>query len=85
MRAAFRSSSAFTREKLSKVSLPLLLIGTERDRLVSAAAIARVARLLPRAELMMFPDCAHEILREEDRVRDKALDRIDQFLAATSG
>ena len=85
MRAAFRSSATFTREKLLKVSLPLLLIGTERDRLVSAAAIARVARLLPRAELMMFPDCAHEILREEDRVRDKALDRIDQFLAATSG
>ena len=85
MRAAFRSSSAFTREKLSKVSLPLLLIGTERDRLVSAAAIARVAGLLPRAELLMFPDCAHEILREEDRVRDEALDRIDQFLAAASG
>jgi lysophospholipase len=85
MRAAFRSSAtAFTREKLATVDIPILLIATEQDRLVSSPAISRIASLLPKAELLMFPDCAHEILREENAVRDQALERIDRFLAAES-
>ena len=56
LRAAFRSAAAaFTPERLAAVELPILILGTERDRLVSPAAIRRVARLLPRAELHMFP------------------------------
>jgi lysophospholipase len=83
MRAAYRSSlSAFTRDKLSRIKVPLLFLGTSRDRLVSPAAIARAAALVPNAELAMFDDCAHEILREEDEARDDALKRIDDFLAA---
>jgi lysophospholipase len=58
----------------------MLLIGTERDRLVSPAAIRRAASLLPNGELEMFDDAAHEILRERDEVRLKALARIDEFL-----
>ena len=82
MRAAFRSAAgAFTRERLAAVTLPLLLIGTERDRLVSPAAIRRVAGELPDAEIEMYPDAAHEILREADPVRRAALARIDAFLA----
>lgn len=81
MRAAFRSAAAaFTPERLAGIDLPLLVLGTERDRLVSAAAIRRVAGQLPRAELEMFADSAHEILREADPVRSKALARIDSFL-----
>ena len=80
MRAAFRSSAAFTPDKLARVEVPVLLVAARHDRLVSAAAIARVARLLPRSELHMFDDSAHEILREEDRIRDFALERIDAFL-----
>jgi lysophospholipase len=80
MRAAFRSAAAFTRERLAKVRLPVLLLGTERDRLVSAAAIRRTAGELPDAELEMFPDAGHEILREADPVRLAALARIDAFL-----
>jgi lysophospholipase len=49
--------------------------------LVSFPAIERAARRLPRAELVRFgPEAAHEILREADPVRDKALRRIDAFL-----
>ncbi|MGZ8998532.1 MAG: alpha/beta hydrolase [Allosphingosinicella sp.] len=85
MRAAYRSSaSSFTRERLSRVKIPVLMLGTECDRLVSPAAIKKVSELLPRSELVMFPDCAHEILREEDRIRDEALERIDNFLKAQS-
>jgi len=83
MRAAFRSAAAaFTPERLALVKLPVLLVGTDRDRLVSPAAIRRVAAELPCAELEMYPDSAHEILREADPVRRAALARIDAFLDA---
>ena len=80
MRAAFRSAASFAPERLAGVRLPVLLIGTERDRLVSPAAIRRVAGELPDAELEMYPDAGHEILRESDPVRLSALARIDSFL-----
>lgn len=80
MRAAFRSSAAFNRKKLAAIDVPVLLIGTERDRLVSPAAIRRVAASLPRAELEMFADAGHEILREVDPIRLEAMARIDRFL-----
>jgi lysophospholipase len=66
--------------RLATVDLPLLLVGVEHDRLVSAAAIRRVARALPRAELTMFDEGAHEILREQDGPRLAAFARIDTFL-----
>jgi lysophospholipase len=80
LKAAFASCAALTPAKLAAVKVPVLLIGTERDRLVSPAAIRRAAGRLPRAELLMFDDSAHEILRERDEVRLKALARIDDFL-----
>jgi lysophospholipase len=86
MRAAFRSrATAFTPEKLAKVDLPILIIGAEKDRLVSAAAIREAVAALPRAELLMMPDAAHEILRDTDAVREEALARIDGFLAGLKG
>jgi lysophospholipase len=86
MRAAFRSRAAtFTPEKLAAVDLPILIIGADKDRLVSAAAIREAAALLPHAELEMMPDARHEILRDADDVRDRALARIDAFLAGLKG
>ncbi len=82
LNAAYHSARAFTAEALGKVDLPILLLGAERDQLVSPAAIKRVAELLPNSELVMFDDCAHEILRERDQVRGEALARIDAFLDA---
>lgn len=81
LRAAYRSEAAFTAEKLAGVDVPMLLIGTDRDRLVSPEAIRAAAARLPKAELHIYPDAAHEILREVDRVRLDALARIDAFLA----
>lgn len=78
--AAYRASARLTPAALGKVELPVLLIGTERDRLVSPAAIRRAAALLPRSELLMFDDSGHEILREADKVRLEAHARIDAFL-----
>jgi lysophospholipase len=78
--AAYRSIAALTPEKLRSIHLPVLLLGTKRDRLVSAPAIRSAAEILPNAELMMFADAAHEILREIDSIRLPALERIDTFL-----
>ncbi|HEX9963791.1 MAG TPA: alpha/beta hydrolase [Allosphingosinicella sp.] len=84
LRAAFASCSALTPAKLAALDTPVLLVGTERDRLVSPAAIRRAASQLPNAELLMFDDSAHEILRERDEVRLKALAAIDSFLERQS-
>ncbi|WP_228726855.1 alpha/beta fold hydrolase [Novosphingobium aureum] len=66
---------------LEAVTTPVLLIGTSADGLVSWPAIRRAARRLPHGELLGFgKEAAHEILREADPVRDKALARIEDFL-----
>jgi lysophospholipase len=83
MRAAFRSAAAwFTPEKLSRVRVPVLLLAAAHDRLVSIREIERASRALPRASLEIFPDAAHELLREADPIRLAALARIDAFLDA---
>lgn len=85
LKAAYRSCAALTPARLAAVNLPVLLIGTERDRLVSPAAIRRAAAQLPRAELVMYEDSAHELLRERDEIRLKALGAIDSFLDRSAG
>lgn len=67
---------------LERVNVPILLIATTADRLVAWPAIAAAKARLPDAELVQFGDEArHEILREIDPVRDRALAAIDAFLA----
>ena len=78
--AAFRSCARLTDARLRKVDVPVLLLGTETDRLVSPAAIRRAASLLPKARIRMFAQAAHELLREADPVRLAALAEIDAFL-----
>ena len=77
--AAYRSIDGLTLERMAEVRLPILILGTERDRLVSPNAIRRAAQALPEAELKMYPDAAHELLRESDEVRLDALAAIDAF------
>lgn len=78
--AAYRSAAeAFTPAKLTRVELPVLLLATATDRLVSSDAIERAAALLPNATLHIYPRAGHEILREADSVRDDVLARIAAF------
>ena len=49
---------------------------------MSPLAIERAALRIPRGELVRFGGGArHELLREADVVRDRALAAIDEFLA----
>lgn len=78
--AAFRSIDRLSPAALQRLQTPLLLLGAEQDRLVSADGIRKAATLLPNAELRMFADAAHELLREADPVREQAFAAIDDFL-----
>jgi lysophospholipase len=82
MRAAIASMRWLDRrEVLEMVMVPTFIVATSADRLVGIAAIDRAARWLPHAEMLRFgAEAAHEILREVDPVRDRALGAIDEFL-----
>lgn len=79
---AFRSIRVLgSGRALEETRVPVLGLIAERDGLVDAwAALAMLARL-PDAEVVRFGrESAHEILREADAVRNRALDAIDRFL-----
>lgn len=81
--AAFRSMAALEAAPLESVRTPLLFVIAEADGLIDARAALRIAPRLPQAEMLRFgPESAHEILREADPVRDRALATIDGFIAA---
>lgn len=66
---------------MEAVEAPILIISTAADRLVSHAANIRASRRLPRGELVEFgSEAHHEILREADEVRRRAMDAIEHFL-----
>lgn len=66
---------------LEKVQTPVMLVATSDDKLVSFKGSARAAHRLPHGELAAFgAEARHEILREVDAVRDRALAQIDEFL-----
>lgn len=67
---------------LEAVRVPLLVIASDDDKLVSFAAILRAAQRIPGARLLRFgKEGQHELLREADPVRDRVMAAIDAFLA----
>jgi lysophospholipase len=73
------------RGALEAISVPVLLLGVRGDRLVEFGAIERAARRMPRAQLGRFgEESRHELLREADPVRDRAIAAIDDFLDRTA-
>ena len=81
---AFESTRRLRASRRVKlVRTPMLVLVAEADKLVRAADAIKVAGLLPDARLVRFGnESAHEILREVDPVRDRALGEIDIFLSA---
>jgi lysophospholipase len=82
MAAAARSFAVIDRSgAMEGVRTPVLILGTDGDRLVSPQAMRRAARRLPNADVLMLDkSAAHEVLREVDAARDRLMTRIDQFL-----
>jgi len=66
---------------LEAVRTPVLILATDNDKLVGFAPIAKAAARLRDCELIHFgKEAHHEILREEDAVRDRAIAACDAFL-----
>ncbi|WP_374944646.1 alpha/beta fold hydrolase [Sphingomonas sp.] len=80
---SFEATGALARDpRLATLAPPVLLLVADHDGLVDARAAVKVATRLRGATLLRFgPESAHEILREADPVRDRALSAIDAFLA----
>lgn len=69
------------RDVLARVTLPVFLLSTSGDKLVSPRASRRAASRLVNVKFVeMEPQVRHEILREADCFRDPALAAIDAFL-----
>ena len=67
--------------KLENTLTPVLLLSTSNDKLVSHRAVVKAAQRLPNGELLGFGrEAHHEILREVDAVRGKAMGGIAAFL-----
>ena len=67
--------------KLHNVETPLLFLATSADELVNNAVIEFAHQLLPNSRLKLFgEECAHEIYREADEVRNEALEASFAFL-----
>jgi lysophospholipase len=68
-------------DALERVAVPVLIVSTTADRLVSHPANIRAAQRLPKGELVEFgAEAYHEILREVDPVRERAMAAIAEFL-----
>ena len=79
--AADSSAAMFRRGALESVAIPTFIVATEADRLVSASAIRSALARMPHIDSLIFgSEARHEILRETDSVREKALAAIDRFL-----
>ncbi|QNE31726.1 alpha/beta hydrolase [Sphingomonas sp. NBWT7] len=69
--------------RLATIKTPLLMLIADADGLVDSRAAVALAARLPTAQVVRFGrESAHEILREADPVRDRALAAIDAFLTA---
>lgn len=69
--------------RLRALDVPVLLLVPMADQLVDPNAALAVAAKLPDARVVKFGDeAAHEVLREADPVRNRAIAELDMFLAA---
>ncbi len=72
-----------TDPRVESIDTPVMMLIAEADKLVDPRAALRLAARLPNAQVVRFgAESAHEILREADGVRNRALSAIDSFLAA---
>lgn len=84
--AVFRLTAETARAYyLREVSTPILTGSAGKDMLVRSEAHRCVAKLLPKAQLVQFPEAKHELFMETDGTRDRWLREIDRFLDSWIG
>jgi len=55
-----------TEERLSELTLPVLLISADQDLLVAPRHQRRLLRYLPHATLIRYPEAGHGLIRQQD-------------------
>lgn len=73
-------------EKLSHITVPVIILSAEDDKLVDNAAQQAAARHLPQGKFVNVPGAFHEILMESDPMRNmfmKAFDALTGRVAPT--
>ena len=59
---------------------PILIIAAEGDKVVSNAAIRKLARAVPGIALVFVPGARHELLTERDPFRRQFFAAFDSFI-----
>lgn len=80
-RAYASNRALFAPGKLEAITVPVLILATSNDKLVSAGAIEEAAKRLKDVRLVRFgKEASHEILREVNPVRGRAMAATFEFL-----
>lgn len=81
---AFASTRALRGDpRIKTMHIPTLMLVPMADQLVDAKAAVAVAGRLPDCQVLCFGnEAAHEVLREVDNVRNRAIAEVDRFLSA---
>lgn len=79
-------SCAFLKQPkiLKSIKTPLLIALAGKDSIVDNQAIRYAARLLPQAQLIELADAHHEILMENDEIRNRFLEAFEELLNRTA-
>jgi lysophospholipase len=78
---ATRSCNTLQKKKvLNNVSVPCLITTAGKEELVDNTASIYIAHALKHAELVEYPDAAHEILMEKDEIRNDFIERFYQLI-----
>jgi lysophospholipase len=82
VREAFASTWALNHDpRLGAMRVPMLMLVADADKLVDARTAIAIGARLPDCQVVRFgSESAHEILRETDSVRDRAIAAIDNFI-----
>lgn len=79
--AAFRSMDRMARSGFAEaITTPLLIIKAGRDRLIDNAATDDFIKRLPNAKNVEFKDAEHEVLMENDAIRERFWAEFDMFV-----
>jgi len=84
--AAYRSMAMMRGPGFAEsITTPCLVFGAGRDRVVSTAAVRAFARRLPHGTYVELADAEHEILMENDSIRNRFWSAFDAFAEKYAG
>ncbi len=68
-------------EYIRHITTPVLVLGAGKDQVVSNRALRQMCCRLSRCRLVMIPGSRHEILQENNRIRDIFWQEFDRFVS----